>query len=114
MNSGQLTGKISYRVSEEEEREIQNEAEAEGISTHDWCRNAVREKLQNKGRILNGSERLIYEEIARVRFLLGSGFSLMATHQLSDTEWRRLLGEADKNGTVIADTLLNLRNRNDR
>ncbi|HKX33312.1 MAG TPA: toxin-antitoxin system HicB family antitoxin [Blastocatellia bacterium] len=109
MKQVKLSGKISYRISEEEEKKIQDEAAAEGVSANDWCRIAAREKLLSRRSVLSGSSRLIYEEIARVRFLTGSGFSLIAMGKLSETEWRRLLEEADESAAAIADTLLNLR-----
>jgi predicted HicB family RNase H-like nuclease len=42
-----LSSKISYRVSEEQWRRIEEEAEDAGVSANDWCRNTALEKLKN-------------------------------------------------------------------
>ena len=47
MKRTRLTNTIAYRVSEDQWRRIQEEAEKDEVSIHDWRRDAVLEKLQN-------------------------------------------------------------------
>src|SRR5262245_24567521 len=101
---------ISFRVTEDEYKEIENIALISGNKPNEWCRKLVLWEAAN-GTPLVGSDRLIYEEIARVRFLLGSGFDLLAAGKLNQGEWLQLLGRADKNPAALADTLLKLRER---
>lgn len=109
MKRAGLKSKISYRLKEEEWTQIDEAATAQGISAHDWCRIAAIEKLRETHQDLSGGMRIVYEEIARVRYLLGNAFGLLSGSKLTSEEWKRLLDEADKKSSEIAETLLSRR-----
>jgi hypothetical protein len=112
MKKAKLSEKISYRVSEEEYKRIEREAMEGGISVNEWCRAAALERIadgQRGGAELKGSERMIYDEIARMRFLIVIGFGYLLTDDLND-EWNKALSEADER-TDLSDRLLAKRRR---
>lgn len=102
---------ISFRVSEKEYERIEEAARKRNEKPNVWSRNVVLSE-SGKGLSMTWVDRQIYEELARVRFLLGSGFDLLSAGKLSQSEWLQLLGKAEKNPAAIADTLLKTRERN--
>lgn len=69
------TKSIAFRVTNEEYAQIERVALAVGEDPNNWCRNlTVAQAREGSG--LTKTERLIYEEIARVRYLVGHGFRL--------------------------------------
>ncbi|MCI0389868.1 MAG: hypothetical protein MOB07_14055 [Acidobacteria bacterium] len=102
---------ISFRVSEEEYALIEEIAWKGGKKPNEWSRKLVLSEAA-KGNAMTGIERLLYEEIARVRYLLGNGFSLMSVGKLTGDEWQRRVDEADKNRGAIAQSLFNRRHTN--
>jgi hypothetical protein len=93
-----LSSKISYRLSEEQRRRIEEEAEDAGMSANDWCRDAALEKLKNLHKAAekslpaetgNGMGRVagelaLLEEIARLGYRSStvSGYNFPPTGQL--------------------------------
>jgi hypothetical protein len=60
-----------------------------------------------EGAGLTKTERLIYEEIARVRYLVGHGFRMLIGGQVATPEgWKKITADADYHKEVIADDLL--------
>jgi len=99
-----LPNTIGYRVSEEQWRRLEEEAEKDDISVHDWCREAALEKLNNLGvaaeksppaETRNGTERVaderaLLEEIARLAYLIEHGFGIqLFADKTNYKEWVR-------------------------
>src|SRR5687768_11058484 len=77
-----LTRAITFRVTEEKYLEIERlAAEAEETPT-DWCREAALERVV-RGHGLTPNERIIFEELSRVRYLVGHAFRLLADGKLT-------------------------------
>jgi hypothetical protein len=99
-----LPNTIGYRVSEEQWRQLGVEAEKDGISVHDWCRDAALEKLKNlpeagnkntSAETGNGTgrgvdERALLEEMARLGYLIEHGFGIqLSGDKTAYKEWSR-------------------------
>lgn len=100
---------IAFRVTDEEYAHIERIALALGEDPNNWCRNiTVTEAREGSG--LTKTERLIYEEIARVRYLVGHGFRLLlGSKEATATTWKKLTADADHSSEIIADNLLSRR-----
>jgi hypothetical protein len=120
MKRATLKNTIGFRVSEEQWHRIEEEAENDEVSVHDWCRDAVLEKLERlgngaeksrpketeNGRDLVINETLLYAEIAAIRYLLGSGFGLLSAGDLSVEKWNEKVREVDNFPERIARDLM--------
>lgn len=95
----------SFRLTEEEHQEIETWAATERLSPNEWCRKVVQERLR-EARGMNLHERLFYEEIARLRFITGQCFRLLARQELDEEAWEKVRDMADTKGAEIADNLL--------
>ena len=96
---------IGYRLTEEDHKEAEDWAELEGISVHEWCRKAAVAQLKD-GRGMSLETRLLYEEIARLRYITGQCFRLLAKEELDEEAWEQVKAIADAKGAEIADNLL--------
>ncbi|HMH44460.1 MAG TPA: hypothetical protein VK557_13300 [Pyrinomonadaceae bacterium] len=98
---------IAFRVTDEEYADIERIAFALGEDPNNWCRNiTVTEAREGSG--LTKTERLIYEEIARVRYLVGNGFRILlgSPKEATAETWRLITAQADQRSEMIADGLL--------
>src|ERR1700704_446904 len=98
---------IAFRVTDEEYADIERIALALGEDPNNWCRNiTVTEAREGSG--LTKTERLIYEEIARVRYLVGNGFRILigSEKEATDATWKKITVQADQRGQKIADGLI--------
>ncbi len=124
MRRARLTSKISYRLSEERRRQIEEEAEEEGVSANDWCRAAAIEKLDKlrgvvgKNRSAKGgngtgmvvNERALLEQIARLGYLIEHGFGIqLAADKATDAEWVRRLKESKAAAARLVEMMLEQR-----
>ena len=99
------TQSISFRMTEEEFRRAEEWAAIEGTSVNDWCRKVTEERLREAcGMSLH--TRIMYEEIARLRFLTGSCFRLFASDELDEETFEKVRATAEEKGAEIADNLL--------
>jgi len=100
---------IAFRVTDEEYAHIERIALALGEDPNNWCRNiTVTEAREGSG--LTKTERLIYEEIARVRYLVGHGFRLLlGSKEATAATWKKLTADVDHSAEIIADNLLSRR-----
>jgi len=58
------------------------------------------------------AQRLIYEEIARVRYLAGNGFRMLfGSEPVTAASWRKVTADADQSSEIIAADLLSRRKR---
>jgi triphosphoribosyl-dephospho-CoA synthetase len=100
---------IAFRVTDEEYSHIEKSALAHDVDPNTWCRNViVTESLEGFG--LTKTQRLLYEEIARTRYLMSHGFKLLFESKGSPEVWKKLRNDADKYADVIANDLLSRRN----
>jgi Mobilization protein NikA len=105
MNSSNKTRTIAFRVTEEEWRQIEAVAGSGGHDANEWARALVVERaMRSDGMTRN--ERLLYEELARVRYLLSHGFGLLANDHLTSPSWEKVKTTADQKPAEIADALL--------
>jgi uncharacterized protein (DUF1778 family) len=102
------TKTIAFRVTDEEYKQIEDAAAATGEDPNEWCR-SLSLAQSSRGDGLSRNERLIYEELARVRYLVGHGFRMLAGEELSIEAWEKATGVADQKGAQIADALLGRR-----
>lgn len=105
------TRTIGFRVTEEVWQQLEKEISGTDETPHDWCREVVLERLR-KEQGLTKNQRLIYEELARVRYLIGYGFGLLADNQLTPQEWETKRQNADQSGAEIAQVLLDRQRAN--
>ncbi len=103
------TKNIAFRVTDEEYAQIERIALAMGEDANNWCRNiTVAEAREGSG--LTKTERLLYEEIARMRYMVGHGFRLLLnSKEATATAWKKITADADQSSGIIADDLLSRR-----
>src|ERR1700704_5515913 len=79
---------IAFRVTDDEYAQIERIALAVGDDPNNWCR-ALTVSAAREGAGFTKTERLIYEEIARVRYLVGHGFRMLIGGQDATAEmWK--------------------------
>jgi hypothetical protein len=103
--STKKTRMISFRVTDDEYGQIEQAAVATGGNPNDWCRDLCLAE-SGRGDGLSRNERLLYEELARVRYLVGHGFGMLAGEELTQEAWEKTKTTADQRGEQIADALL--------
>ena len=123
MKRRKLSIRISYRVSEEERRRIEEEA-GDDMSVSDWCRDAALEKLNNlrdaaeksppaeteNGGGLIVNERVLLEEIARLGYLIEHGFGIqLSANRTTDEEWIRRKKESKSVAARLVEMMLERR-----
>ncbi|HAF21731.1 MAG TPA: hypothetical protein DCK93_02280 [Blastocatellia bacterium] len=103
------TRNITFRLTNEQFEQVENAALAAGEDPNSWCRKVALIQL-SEGFGLTKNDRLIYEEIARVRYLVGHGFRLLfASKEATAVAWKKLTADADHSSEIIADDLLSRR-----
>lgn len=64
----------------------------------------------SEGHGLSKNQRLIYEEIARVRYLAGHGFRLLlGSQEATAATWKKITAQVDQRAGRITDDLLSRR-----
>jgi hypothetical protein len=97
---------IAFRVTDQEYAQIERIALALGEDPNNWCRNIIN-TLAREGSGMTKTEGLLYEEIARVRYLVGHGFRiLLSSKDATAAVWKKLTEDADKSSEIIAADLL--------
>ncbi len=100
---------IAFRVTDDEYAQIERIALAVGEDPNNWCRNITLAEADG-GYGLTKTERLLYEKIARVRYLVGHGFRLLlGSKEVTASVWKKLTADADQSSDIIADDLLSRR-----
>lgn len=103
------TRSIAFRVTDEEYAQIERIALAMGEDPNVWCRNLIVSEAR-EGAGLTKTERLLYEEIARARYLVGHGFRLLFdSKETSADAWKKITTDIDQHSQIIADNLLSRR-----
>src|SRR5262245_60325877 len=96
---------ISYRITEEVWNEIEKRAARAEESPHQWARSALLEKLNRTGELMPG-ERLLFQHLIRAQYLVTQGFQLLADHNLTGEEWKKLRADAKHRAPELAATAL--------
>ena len=109
MSDTKRTRNIAFRVTEAEYERIENAAMAAGDDPNNWCRKAALSEL-SEGQTFTKNERLIYQEIALLRFLIGHGFKLLfSKSETTAATWKKLTAQADNQSDAIVSELLSRR-----
>jgi hypothetical protein len=103
------TRNITFRLTDEEYEQVEKAGLAAGDDPNNWCRKAAIGQSSD-GHTFTKNERLIYQEIALLRFLLGHGFKLLFSRNEATAEtWKKLTGQADQKSAEIMDEVLSRR-----
>jgi hypothetical protein len=109
MDEGKETKKsrnITFRLTNEQYEQMEAAALAAGEDPNSWCRKVALIQL-TEGFGLTKNDRLLYEEIARVRYLVGNGFRLLlGSEEATSATWKKITAQADQRSGKIADGLL--------
>ena len=99
MSEAKRSKVIAFRLTDEEYTQLENTATASGDEPNNWCRNLA---------LTTG--RLIYTELAILRFLIGHGFKLLFRRNAADAaDWTKLTTQADQRSAEIVQELLSRR-----
>lgn len=100
------TRNVAFRVTNEEYDQIEKLATKAGLDPNTWCYKIIIAALQ-EGSGLARNERILYGEIARLRFLVGHGFKLiLGGDQPTAPAWDKILAQVEDRGDEIAAGLL--------
>ena len=95
MSETKRTRNIGFRVTDAEYARIEEAAMVAGDDPNNWCRKATLDQL-SEGHLFTPNERLIYQEIALLRFLIGHGVKLLfnCDDEMAGS-WKKLINQAD-------------------
>lgn len=100
---------ITFRLTDEQYGQVERAAAAAGDDPNNWCRKAAISQL-SEGHTFTKNERLIYQEIALLRFLVGHGFKLLlAGNEATAQTWKKLTAQADQRTEIIVNEVLSRR-----
>ena len=101
---------FTFRLTNDQYEQVETAALAAGEDPNSWCRKVALIQL-TEGFGLTKNDRLIYEEIARVRYLVGNGFRILFGYREEGTaaNWKLITAQADQRADLIADGLLSRR-----
>lgn len=109
MTETKRTKNIAFRLTDEEYDQVERCAFAAGEDANTWVRKVALMQT-SEGFGLTKNDRLLYEEIARVRYLLGNGFRiLLSSEEATAATWKKITAQADLRSEKIADDLLSRR-----
>lgn len=107
------TRNITFRLTDEEYAQIEKAASAVGDEPNIWCRKVALDQL-SEGHTFRKNERLIYQEVALLRFLIGHGFKLIfSRNQATAATWTKLTAQADQRSEEIFREVLSRRGVSD-
>ena|SRR5438094_10435095 len=96
MSETKRTKNIAFRLTDDEYGEIEKAALATGDDPNTWCRKLALTQ-SGESHPFTENERLIYQEIALLRFLLGHGFKLaFGRNENTAATWKKLTAQADQ------------------
>jgi hypothetical protein len=100
---------ITFRLTDDEYSRIEKAAAASGDDPNTWCRKLALTQL-SEGATFTKNERLIYQEIALLRFLIGHGFKLLfSKSETTASTWEKLTDQADRHSEEIVREVLSRR-----
>ena len=105
------TRNITFRLTEEEYAQVEKAGLSSGDDPNNWCRKAAIGQ-SSEGHTFTKNERLLYGEVARIRFLVGHGFKLLlGGEEPTAAAWKKITTQAEEKGDRIAAELLSRRQR---
>lgn len=103
------TRNITFRLTDEEYDQVEKAGLAAGYDPNNWCRKAAIDRSRERF-ALTKNERLLYQEIALLRFLVGHGFKLLlGGDETTTATWKKLTTQADQKSETIVQELLSRR-----
>lgn len=103
------TRNIAFRVTNEEYEQIEKHATEASEDPNTWSRKMV-VAASREGSGLAKNERLLYGEMARLRFLVGHGFKLLlGGEQPTAAAWKKITTQVEERGEEIVNGLLSRR-----
>ena len=109
MSEAKRTRSVSFRLTGEEYAEVEKAAVAAGGEPNNWCRHLA-VTAAREGPLFGKTGRLIYTELAILRFLIGHGFKLLFSRNAAEaTAWTKLTTQADQRSDEIVQELLSRR-----
>lgn len=103
------TRNITFRLTDEEYGQVEKAALAAGDDPNIWCRRAAIDKSSELFAFTK-NERLLYQEIALLRFLVGHGFKLLfSRNETTAATWKKLTAQADNQSDEIVSEVLRRR-----
>ncbi len=96
---------VAFRVTQEEYALAETKADQTGISINDWAREVFVAELGHKSP-LTPNEQIMFEELARLRFLIGSALGHSLSASMTDERWAAIKKESDEKAAQHARTLL--------
>ncbi len=121
MAKDKLTGRVSYRLGSQAFKQVQRLAAGQDISANEWCRQVVLEKLRSQSQTprsnpsaqpkaeesktedMTLAERIMIEEVMKVRWLLQYGVRhyAMKKTQMTVEEWQYFIDQANGGGKFL-------------
>src|ERR1051325_5484805 len=106
MNEAKRIRSVSFRLTDEEYGEIEKAA---GDEPNNWCRQLALTAAR-EGPLFGKTGRLIYTELAVLRFLIGNGLRILFSRNEGEAAaWTRYTTQADQKADEIAAELLSRR-----
>jgi len=103
------TKNIAFRLTNDEYAQVEKAASGAGDDPNTWCRKLALAQ-SSKGQAFTKNERLIYQEITLLRFLIGHGFKLLFRRdEATAATWKKLTAQADQKSTEIMEEVLSRR-----
>jgi hypothetical protein len=103
------TRNITFRLTDEEYAQVEKAGLAAGDDPNNWCRKSAIGQSSG-GYAFTKNERLIYQEVALLRFLVGHGFKLLlGADESTAAGWKKLTAQADQRSDTIVEELLSRR-----
>ena len=97
-------------MTDKQHTQVENAALAAGDAANSWCRKIALGQL-SEGVAFSKNGRLLYQEIALLRFLVvGQGFKLLfGPNETTTADWKKLTTQADQRSDTIVEELLSRR-----
>ncbi len=106
MKHPRRTHAVTFRVTEDEYNQIALAALEAGQTPTDWCRDVCIERSESKDRMMSEGQRLLFEEVAALRFLVGNAFGAHAAGTLTKESWAEIRKTSRERAKEHANTLL--------
>jgi hypothetical protein len=101
MSETKRTKNITFRLTDDEYSQIEKAATASVDDPNTWCGKLALTQ-SSEGHTFTKNERLIYQEIALLRFLIGHGFKLLfSRNEATATAWKKFTDQADQRSEEI-------------
>ena len=101
---------VSFRINEEDLQKLETAAEQQNTTITDFCRDVVLNAVE-KGDYFSHTERVLFEEIARVRYLVGSAFNALSEGKLDTEKWNLAKERVNVEGANLARIVLDFAKR---